>query len=249
METEFVCWYSDGAASAVATKLMVDTGAEIRIIKAETNSEHPDNERFRQEIAQWLKRPIEVLENGKYKDLDDCIEKSRFLRSEKGARCTSDLKKRVRFNIGELEKTHVFGYTADPKDIKRAERLKLSSPEYKLRFPLIEQGLTKADCFQVIQKAGITLPAMYLLGYENNNCLGCLKASGIGYWLSVKKNFPDIFWKRASQERDLGYALCRVNGNPVFLDDLEKTLETRNDVPGQLKIESLSCDFLCGETA
>lgn len=244
-----ICWYSDGAASAVALKLMVDECHAVRAIKAETNSEHPDNERFRRDVEAWTGQSIEVLHNEKYRDVDECVEKTGFLRGPKGARCTVELKKRVRFSVGALDETHVFGYTADTKDEKRAANLLKANPEYTMRFPLIEQGLTKADCLGIIREAGIAIPAMYLLGYQNNNCLGCLKAESPGYWLSTKANFPEVFQRRAAQERKLGYALCRVNGSPVYLDELEHHMTTRFDVPGQLKIESLSCDFLCGGEA
>lgn len=242
-----ISWYSDGAASAVATKLMLDDGHLIRIIKTETNSEHPDNIRFQRDISIWFGQAIETLHNGKYFDVDDCIEKTNFLRGPKGARCTVELKKKVRFQLGELDKVHVFGYTADSRDSKRALSLTLSNPEYKLKFPLIERGYTKSRCIEILRNAGIEIPKMYSLGFPNNNCLGCLKAEGAEYWLLIKKNFPDIFKKRAEQERKYNYALCRINQKPVFLDELEEFLKTRHDVPGQLKLEMqpFDCDFLC----
>lgn len=244
-----ICWYSDGAASAVAAKLMVDAGHPCRIIKTETNSEHPDNKRFRKEVIEWLGQPVEILHNKKYRDLDDCIEKSRFLRGPKGARCTLELKKKVRWNLEELDKIHVFGYTADKKDEARAIRLIESNPEYKIINPLIEQGITKADCLQILRKAGIKIPVMYELGFNNNNCLGCLKAETASYWLLTKKHFPEVFQKRAKQERELGYALCRINKVPVFLDELEQYLANRGKVKGQLSLDipEMNCDFMCGE--
>lgn len=43
--------------------------------------------------------------------------------------------------------------------------------------PLIEEGIDKQGCLDIIAAAGIKLPAMYGLGYKNNNCLGCVKAT------------------------------------------------------------------------
>lgn len=248
---KMICWYSDGAASAVASKLMVDQGNDCRIIKTETNSEHPDNARFQLDFERWVGQKVELLHNGKYHDVDDCVEKTRFLRGPKGARCTTELKKKVRFQLGELDKVHVFGYTADLKDSERAFKLQKANPEYKMQFPLVEQGIKKSDCLNIIRKAGIEIPAMYKLGFPNNNCIGCLKSESSDYWLAIKKYFPEVFKKRAQQERELGFALVRISEKPVFLDELEAYLTNRGVVPGQLKlvIPSMNCDFLCGGVA
>ena len=40
---------------------------------------------------------------------------------------------------------------------------------------LRDAGIDKARCLQIIQEAGIALPAMYALGFEHNNCMGCVK--------------------------------------------------------------------------
>ncbi len=37
---------------------------------------------------------------------------------------------------------------------------------------------------------------MYDLGYPNNNCIGCVKG-GMGYWNKIRKDFPEVFQKRA----------------------------------------------------
>ena len=71
-------------------------------------------------------------------------------------------------------------------------------PEYEHEFPL--KDLTKSDCHGIFRKTGIKRPAMYSLGYPNNNCIGCLKG-GIDYWNHIRRDFPQVFEKRSKFER------------------------------------------------
>ena len=108
---------------------------------------------------------------------------------------------------------YVWGYDADERG--RAERTAAAS-EFGVRFPLIEHNLAKADCHAIAAELGIKRPAMYDLGYSNNNCVGCVKG-GRGYWNKVRRDFPEVFERRARQEREIGRS-C-ING--CFLDELD----------------------------
>ena len=57
---------------------------------------------------------------------------------------------------------------------------------------------------------------MYDLGYNNNNCVGCVKG-GMGYWNKIRIDFPDVFESRAKVERRIG-GTC-IKG--VYLDELD----------------------------
>lgn len=129
----------------------------------------------------------------------------------------------------------IFGYTADKKDKKRAARLLEQNPEINAVFPLIGLGITKEDCYRMVKEAGIELPMMYRLGYNNNNCIGCVKG-GMGYWNKIRVDFPDVFERMALLEEKLG-ATC-MNG-----------LSLRELRPGQGRHEDLDigeCGFVCG---
>ena len=73
----------------------------------------------------------------------------------------------------------VFGYTAEEQD--RVDRFIDANNDVKLWSILIDKGLKKIDCLAMLQNAGIELPAMYKLGYHNNNCIGCVKG-GLQQW-------------------------------------------------------------------
>lgn len=218
-----VCRFSCGAPSAVAAKLMLaDHGPErVEIVYSDTRSEHPDNKRFLADCEAWFGRAVTVLASEEYRDIWHVFEKERFIVSHQGAKCRSALKMVPFYDYWRPSDTLVFGYTSDKRDRERAERLEAGSPE-KMRFPLIERGLTRADCLAMIERAGIELPAMYQLGFRNNNCRGCPKG-GMGYWNAIRQHFPEDFERMAAIQRELGPGsgfLVR-RGERIVLDQLQ----------------------------
>ena len=65
----------------------------------------------------------------------------------------------------------------------------------------------------MVAKAGIELPALYKLGYVNNNCIGCVKGQA-GYWNQIRRDFPDVFERMAQVEETLGRTInvSRIGG-------------------------------------
>lgn len=174
MSQRIVCWFSCGAASAVATKLAIEENnksespKELVVASIYLKNEHPDSERFKDECATWFGQPILDLKNEKYDaDVDTVIQKTRYMSGVRGARCTKELKKQVRLDWQKQDDIHVFGMTSEEEN--RINNLIDSEPELELWAPLIDKGYTKPDCFKVLNDAGIELPEMYKLGYHNNN--------------------------------------------------------------------------------
>ena len=71
----------------------------------------------------------------------------------------------------------------------------------------------------MLWKAGIKQPAMYSMGYNNNNCIGCVKG-GMGYWNKIRKDFPDVFNEVAQIERDVGATCLKDKDGRIFLYEL-----------------------------
>lgn len=214
-------WFSDGAASAVAAKLAVQKyQGDCQVVKCDTtSSEHPDNLRFRRDVEAWLGQPVILLCSDKYSDVDEVFERTRYMGGIAGARCTTELKKLVRQRYSTPDDIHVFGYTADEE--KRVQDFEGNNPDLRCDWVLINLGLRKSDCYQILQDRGIRLPEMYALGFEHNNCLGCIKATSPAYWNRTRKLFPEVFARRARQSREIGARLVRVNGERIFLDELD----------------------------
>lgn len=245
-----VSYFSCGAASAVATKLALSSPLpegcdEIVVMNFEIAQEHPDNARFLRDCERWFGVPIRVVGNDEFgRSTDEVYRKTRYLVGPGGARCTAELKKALRWEHGRPDDVIVMGYTVEEKH--RVQRLQSSEP-LLLQWPiLIEKGLTKADCLAMVERAGIEMPAMYKLGYRNNNCIGCVKGQA-GYWNKIRVDFPERFAEMARIERELGRTICKREWvedgerkrERIYLDELPPDL-------GRYKSEPESqCGVFC----
>lgn len=233
-------WFSCGAASSVASMLALEMYENVEVLYCDTFAyEHPDNYRYFHDVEKWLGISIKVLKSKEYEDIYDVFDRTRFLSGPNGARCTVELKKRCRFDYQQPDDVHIFGLTYDSNDIKRAERMLATNPDMRIRFPLIESQLSKLDCLELLRNVGIETPIMYRLGYNNNNCIGCVKG-GAGYWNKIRKDFPDIFNKMADLELRLGAKLTKYKGNRVYLYDLPPDYLVADDS------ETWECGVVCG---
>jgi 3'-phosphoadenosine 5'-phosphosulfate sulfotransferase (PAPS reductase)/FAD synthetase len=232
-----VIWFSAGAASAVAAKLtLAETPQNVEIVYTNPGSEHPDNQRFIQDCEQWFDHPIKQIRSQEYVDTWDVWEKRKFIVSPQGAPCTTFLKKRLRQQYQRYDDIQVFGYTSEEKH--RADRFREQNPEVNLKTPLIEHSLAKNDVLAIIERAQIELPAMYKLGYTNNNCIGCPKG-GIGYWNKIRRDFPETFQKMSDLEQKLGTSILKDKDGPIWLQSLDPQRGNHQNEP------AIDCSLFC----
>lgn len=244
-----VVWFSCGAASAVAAKKTVEKYGEtheILIVNNPVIEEDEDNKRFLKDVSDWTGTAIFEWGSKEFPSNSavDVWNKKRYMSGIKGAPCTKLLKKQARYefelwhnstpSLGLID-WHVLGFTFD--EMHRHERFVKSERENLLPV-LINERITKEDCFKIIQNAGIELPNAYKLGYANANCIGCVKATSPTYWNHVRKMNPDIFESRAKQSREIGARLVRYKGKRIFLDELPL------DAKGA-KMKSYECGIFC----
>jgi len=225
-----IIWFSCGIASMITAKIVLEKIPKAEMVYCDTGGEHNDNKRIIEDFEVFSKKRITILKS-KYKDHFDVFEKTRYLNGIAGARCTVELKKRLRFDYQKANDIQYFGFTKDEK--KRAQRFQKSFPEINVKFPLIELELSKKDCIKELSEIGIKLPKMYLLGFNNNNCIGCVKG-GKGYWNKIRLEFLDVFERMSKIERSLDHS-C-INGK--FLDELKPN-------EGKHKDFIISCGFDC----
>lgn len=198
--TRLVCHFSCGAASAVATKLTLATERtrEVVILNAFLAEEHPDNRRFLADCECWFGHPITVLRDTKYRSsAREVWRRKRFMNSALGAPCSMILKRELLNAVCLPTDTHMLGFTVE--ETKRAQRFL----DVGALCPLIDRNLTKADCLAIVQRAGIELPLLYRMGYNNANCIGCCKG-GEGYWNRIRQDFPDVFAEVAALQEEIG---------------------------------------------
>jgi hypothetical protein len=240
MNKRIVCWFSCGAASAVATKIAISElkeGQELIIAYTEVVEEHSDNKRFLTDCEQWFGRKIQVLRNEKYEgSIFNVFTKSKYIVGIAGAPCTKFLKKEVRQKFEQVNDRQVFGYTVEEQH--RLDRFIDANNDVDIWTPLIDKGLGKEDCLAMLKNAGIELPMMYKLGYHNNNCIGCVKG-GAGYWNKIRVDFPENFNRMAKLERLIGASITKSKGVRVYLDELP---EDAGDYPKEPNIE---CSIFC----
>jgi hypothetical protein len=103
---------------------------------------------------------------------------------------------------------------------------------------LIDKGLTKQDCLAILQRANIELPTMYKLGYQNNNCIGCVKG-GAGYWNKIRVDFPEQFDRMAAMEKKIGAKILKIGDERIWLSDLPTNV---GDYP---KEQAIECGIFC----
>lgn len=238
-------WFSCGAASAVAAKKTLELYGETHIVRVINNpviEEDHDNRRFLKDVEKWLGVEIEQAINPAFPSCSivSVFDRRKAMSFPTGAPCTGELKKRARQHWESKNHAdhHVLGFTLEEK--RRHDRF--VQTERELLPVLIDQKITKADCYRIVMEAGLTLPRVYLMGYPNANCIGCVKASSPTYWNHVRKHHPEVFEDRARQSDALGVKLVRVKSVRIPLSQLDPEAEGR-----PLKGMDFECGIFCEE--
>lgn len=239
-----VCQFSCGAASAVATKLAIaQHGDRAVVLRAFLLNEHDDNNRFSNDCEVWFGRSITVLRDTKYgSDVIQVFRRRQYMKGPRGAPCSGALKRDLLNGWRQPGDAVVLGYTME--EIDRFEDFQERNPGLTVLAPLIDAGLGKEDCKAMVLRAGIELPMMYRLGYDNANCIGCVKG-GEGYWRAIREDFPEVFETNCLVQDEIGpgswflrYRSGPREGERFPLRDLPPGPARRNEgLP--------SCSFFC----
>ena len=222
-----------------------DNPLDFVILNNYVKEEHPDNQRFLKDCEKWFNYPITQTVNEKYHgSIYEVFTAKNILKTQYGSPCTQLLKRELRDKEMREGDVIVVGFTVEEKD--RLGRFVLNN-EHRVWAPLIDAGITHDECLGIIAKAGIEIPIMYKLGYNNNNCIGCVKG-GKGYWNKIRRDFPDVFERMANEEQRIGpngYLFApKEKGYPrISLRDLKPNEGRYLDEP------SISCGVICELTA
>lgn len=241
-EPRIVCQFSCGAASAVATKLTLGKypAAQVLIVNAFIQEEHEDNRRFLADCERWFGHPVTVLRDEVYgASTHEVWRRKRFMKSKFGAPCAKELKRTVLAAAMLPDDVVVLGFTVEESD--RVNDYIDANNGRRVICPLIEANLSKADCLAMVERAGIELPLMYRLGYNNANCIGCIKG-GEGYWNRIRKDFPEQFYQIADIQDAIG------PGAYLFRDRKTNVRFSLRDLPpdkGRHDEPEISCSVHC----
>lgn len=230
-----VCWISAGVSSFIAGYLERDTIDKFICIDIE--DQHPDSMRFIKDCERVLGKEIQILKSP-LANVENAVKAAGgwFMVNRKFAPCTNYLKKRIRkeweYEHRDYDITYVWGFDCGEK--RRAEALVETMFEFSHSFPLIDRDLTKQDAHGMCERLGVSRPVMYDLGYNNNNCIGCVKG-GMGYWNKIRADFPDVFESRSKLERECGNSILKE----CYLDELDPD---RGRMSEEIPID---CSIMC----
>jgi hypothetical protein len=213
MSVKVVVGFSGGVTSAwcAGWALRNYPREDVILLFHDTKEEHPDTYRFLREMAAALGLPITERSDGRsvtqlfydegYLGNGQNTFCSRILKAEPGARFVAELKAEGH------EVVKIVGYSA--KEPLRVARIvgHADREGIKLRFPLIEERVSKQDCVDWVEAQGVRPSAMYCWA-EHANCVGCVKG-GRAYWLAVHDNAPEVFEQRAQLEEEFGHPIIR----------------------------------------
>lgn len=242
---KYLGWFSCGTTSAVACKIAIDTYGKdnVDLWYIETGASHSDNDRFIRDCENWYRKKINIARNPKFNCPLDVAKKELF-NTPYGSPCTKYLKKEVRqkqiMPIYEGQEVyHILGFEYTTHEVNRALRWKEQQTRNCV-FPLIDKHLNKRKCLLMLKTAGIEVPAMYKLGYHNNNCIGCFKG-GMGYWNKIRKDFPNVFEAVSKVEQETRHTVLKKDGKPLYLKDLKEGCGNHTDI--EIPDCSLFCDL------
>jgi 3'-phosphoadenosine 5'-phosphosulfate sulfotransferase (PAPS reductase)/FAD synthetase len=241
-----VCHFSCGAASAVATKLILSekSSDEVLIVNAFIKEEHPDNRRFLADCEKWFSHPVLVVRNESYgASVDEVWLRRKFIKQKNFAWCSQHLKREMLATVLSPGDVNVLGFTIE--EIDRFDAHCDRYPAEHFRAPLIEHELGKEDCLAIVERAGIEIPMMYRLGYDNANCIGCPKG-GQAYWQNIREDFPERFVQIKTIQESIGHGanFLRFRSGPRLGErmSLAELPAGRGDMS---KEPSFSCSFFC----
>lgn len=215
---KIISWFSGGVTSAVTCKICADIyGVEsCRFVFMDTKNEHDSTEQFIDDCAKWFGKPIERITalGDKYKTIQEVWEKNKSLNIAKGAVCSSVLKTQLRVKWQRKNKYDHQAFGFDISEINRAKSMVKSHADANPIFPLLMFAMSKKDCLNYLEDAGVKVPKPYAIGFGNNNCFktGCVQG-GIGYWQKMKREHPDKFEKMAEVE----HRLTDIKKEPVTM--------------------------------
>jgi len=211
-----VCTVSGGLASGYVAMMALrdNPGAEVVLYFNDTGWEHDDLYRFLGDLEQVLRHPITTDSDGR--NVEELAYHHSALPSNRVPFCSHELKAERLHRFVQDGDVIMFGIDATERH--RAQRLaqryrKLAydrSINLTLRFPLIEQNVTRAQIDAWYASVGIRRPVLYDLGFKHNNCAGGCVRQGKREWAHLYRTMPEVFADRERVEREMSDYMGRT---------------------------------------
>lgn len=250
MTRRVVVGFSGGVTSAWCAGWALRTFPrdEVILLWHDTKEEHSDTYRFLSEMSAALEMPITERSDGRsvtqlFRDEGmlgngQSTMCSRVLKAEPGQKFVRELM------AAGHEVVKVVGYSANEPRRVASMVGHCDREGHAVRFPVIEEGVSKQDCADWCTCVMRVQPSIQYLHFEHANCRGCVKG-GRAYWLKTHEVYPDVFEQRAGLEEEFGHTIIRGgNREHPTLRELLK-IGLKRSVNQRESIEIGACD--CGD--
>lgn len=127
--------------------------------------------------------------------------------------CTSDFKIKVvgrwlREHGATMDRPAVVGIGISVDEIHRANNRR-SEPYEQIEYPLLELGLRRDDCVQIITGAGLPVP-------QKSACFFC-PFKNVDAWRNQRRDEPELFMKSMKLEAVLNERRAALGRDPAYL--------------------------------
>ena len=184
---------------------------EVILLWHDTKEEHPDTYRFLKEMSAALNMPITERSDGR--SVTEVFRDEGFLGNNQNAMCSRILKAvpgdrfTKELQVEGHEVVRVFGFSRMEPDRVQRRASQAERDGFTVRFPMIEERVTKQEATDWVLAQGVKPSSMYCWA-EHANCVGCVKG-GKAYWLAVAKHAPEVYAQRVALEEEFGHGILR----------------------------------------
>lgn len=224
MMRRVVVGYSGGVTSAWAAAWALRTfpASEVTWLFHDTKEEDADTYRFLREFARVVGHPITEQSDGR--SVTEVFYDENAIANNRMAFCSRILKAEQRdiyFDAlrerGYTDIVNVLGFSAHEEERVQRATARSWQGGFSVRFPLIEEQVTKQQASDYCWSLGVRPPAMYEWS-DHANCVGCVRG-GKAYWLAVAEHHPLVFAQRSDLEKEFGHTVLK----DMTLEELKRT--------------------------
>ena len=220
---KYICLFSGGVGSAYMSWLVAQKYHENTILLFHnTFAEHPDADRFRKQVADYIGLPITEISDGR--DLWQLIDDNHCLPSSFIPFCSRILKQEQAEKYYKTMKEDFILYIGyGPDEWRRIQRqtARIEHSGKKVKYPLVENNITNEQAKNIIKNEWeICLPEPYK-HLKHNNCIPCFKG-GAGHFKRVWRYYPGYFQKAVEKERQIGNTVFKNKSLTEYAGEWQK---------------------------
>ena len=219
--------FSGGAASSYVAWLVAQEQKreDVILLHTPTYAEHPDADRFRKQVSEYIGIPI--TESAEGRSMWEMIDDYKALPSQFMPFCTQRLKQAQSEKFYKTLKDDFvlyLGYGPDEWRRVQKQTARFATIGRKAIYPLFERKITNDEVKRIIKEEWkICLPEPYKY-LKHNNCLPCFKG-GKSHFYKVWKYYPSEYWKAVEMENKLGHTVFKDKSLTELAEEWEHNLK------------------------